>query len=101
MADRPIRRNNYGKWTKEELRRAEGVAEKFLKENVSEITETFRIKLRCLEILVNKLNTKNLTLDERLDCFAQIAEIANMIEHESEGFFELASQPIVARILAK
>lgn len=94
------RRYNYSKWTKDELRRAEVTATQFLEQNGSQITETFRSKMRCLDLLVNRLNTKKLTLDQRLDCFARISEISSMMKDEAEGFFELASQPIVARILS-
>ena len=99
MADRE-RRYNYSKWSKDELKRAESTATQFLEQNGPQITETFRAKMRCLEILVNRLNTKKLTLDQRLDCFARISEISSMMKDEAEGFFELASQPIVARILS-
>ena len=99
MADRE-RRYNYSKWTRDELKRAEFTATKFLEENGHQITDTFRTKVRCLEILVTRLNSKKITLDQRLDCFAQIAEIADMMRDEAQGFFELASQPIVARLLS-
>jgi hypothetical protein len=96
----PNRKLNYGNWSSEELRRAESTAGKFLQDHGSQISETFRAKMKCLEILVDRLNVQKTTLDERLDCFAQIAEISQMLKDQAEGFFELGSQPVVARVLA-
>jgi hypothetical protein len=100
MAHGPIRRNNYAKWTRDELRIAESTAAKFLEDNQKDIAQSLRTKIRCLELLAGKLNSPDLALDERLDCFAQISEIAEMTKSEADGFFELASQPVVAGILA-
>jgi len=96
----PNRRPNYGTWSSEELRRAESTASKFLQDHAPQISETFRVKMRCLETLLKRLNSKGVTLDQRLDCFARIAEISQMLKDEAEGFFELGSQPVVARVLA-
>jgi hypothetical protein len=41
------------------------------------------------------------SLVERLDCFARIAEAAGALEEDAKGFFSLASEPVVARLLAK
>ena len=92
--------NNYGKWSKEQLRKAEATARQFLDENGAQISDTLRAKVKFLETLVNRLNQKNLTLDQKLDCFARIAEISQLLKDDAEGFFELASQPVVARILS-
>lgn len=96
MADQ---RNNYGKWSKEELRKAEATAKRFLEDNGNQISETLKTKVKYLNQLVNGLATRKCTLDERLDCFARIAEIAQLLKDDAEGFFELASQPVVAQIL--
>jgi exonuclease VII small subunit len=92
--------NNYGKWSKEQLRKAEATARQFLDENGAQISDTLRTKVKFLETLVNRLNQKNLTLDQKLDCFARIGEISQLLKDDAEGFFELASQPVVARILS-
>ena len=96
MADQ---KNNYGKWSKDELRKAEATARKFLEDNGDQISETLRTKVRYLEVLVNRLASRKTSLDERLDCFARIAEISQLLKDDAEGFFELASQPVVAQIL--
>jgi hypothetical protein len=93
------RRSNYGKWSKEELRKAEATAKQFLEDNGSQISNTLRTKVKYLDALVNRLGTRNDSLDDRLDCFARIAEIADLLKDDAEGFFELASQPVVAQIL--
>ena len=92
--------NDYGKWNKEQLRKAEATARQFLEDNGVQISDTLRTKVKFLETLVNRLSQKNPTLDQRLDCFARIAEIAQLLKDDAEGFFELASQPVVARILS-
>lgn len=92
-------RNNYGRWSKEELRKAEATAKQFLEENGNQISDTLRAKVRYLDVLVHRLATRRSSLDERLDCFARIAEIAQLLKDDAEGFFELASQPVVAQIL--
>jgi len=95
----PDRRSNYGKWSKEELRKAETTAKHFLEDNSSQISTTLRTKVKYLDVLVNRLAHRKSSLDERLDCFARIAEISQLLKDDAEGFFELASQPVVAQIL--
>lgn len=95
----PDQRSNYGKWSKEKLRKAEATARQFLEENGSQISDTLRTKLKYLDLLVNRLANRKGSLDEKLDCFARIAEIADLLKEDAEGFFELASQPVVAQIL--
>jgi hypothetical protein len=96
MADR---KNNYGKWSQEELRKAEATARQFLEANGHQISETLRAKVKYLDLLVNRLAARQSSLDERLDCFARIVEISQLLKDDAEGFFELASQPVVAQIL--
>jgi hypothetical protein len=96
---KPDRRSNYGKWSKEELCKAEATARQFLEENGSQISNTLQTKVKYLDLLVNRLANRKGSLDDRLDCFARIAEIADLLKDDAEGFFELASQPIVAQIL--
>jgi hypothetical protein len=50
-------------------------------------------------MLVDRLANRKSCLDDRLDCFARIAEIAQLLKDDAEGFFDLASQPIVAQIV--
>ena len=93
--------NDYSKWSEEELRRAESEADRFLNENEWQICENLEAKLALLERLVTSLRGQPRTLDERLDCFARIAEAAGALEEDAKGFFSLASEPVVARLLAK
>lgn len=92
-------RHNYGAWSKEELRKAETTASRFLQDNGEQISETMRAKLKFIEAMICRLSQKKTTLDERLDCFARIAEASELLKSDAEGFFELASQPVVAQIL--
>jgi hypothetical protein len=96
----PAQGNDYTKWSLDELRKAESVAQKFLTDNGPQIWENFCRKLEALDVLVTCLKNKNITLDQRLDCFARIAEISQAMKDDAEGFFELASEPVVARILS-
>jgi len=50
---------------------------------------------------VKSLSGQKMSLDERLDCFARIAETSGALEEDAKGFFSLASEPVVARLLAK
>jgi hypothetical protein len=93
-------KNDYGKWSDEELRRAESVADTFLQENDDRIRENFAAKLHALDELVTGLGQRRLTLDERLDCYARIAEVSGALAEDARGFFGLASEPVVARLLA-
>ncbi len=96
MADQ---KNNYERWSKEELRKAEATAKRFLEDNGNQISDTLKMKVKYLDQLVNRLANRKGSLDDRLDCFACIAEIAQLLKDDAEGFFELASQPVVAQIL--
>ena len=92
--------NDYSKWSEEELRRAESEADRFLNENEGQIRENLEAKLALLDRLVRSLGGQQMSLDERLDCFARIAEAAGALEEDAKGFFSLASEPVVARLLA-
>ncbi len=93
-------RNDYANWNEEELRRAQSVADRFLQENDQLIRENFEAKLNTLDDLVKSLRQRRITLDERLDCYARIAEASGALEEDAQGFFALASEPLVARLLA-
>jgi hypothetical protein len=91
--------DDFGRWSKEELRKAEVTASQFLEQNARQISETLRAKAKFLEGLIQAIGNRKTTLDERLDCFARIAEISQLLKEDADGFFELASQPVVAQIL--
>ena len=90
---------NYTDWSELELRRAESVSATFLEQNRDAIRESFQLKVHELDDLVKSLGSP-LPLDERLNRFAQIADVARALEEDARGFFCLASEPLVARILA-
>ena len=90
---------HYSKWSREELRKAEATASQFLEENSSQIADTMRAKAKFLETLIQRISMKKTTFDDRLEYFARVSEIARLIQDDADGFFELASQPVVARIL--
>jgi hypothetical protein len=90
---------DYGRWTTEELRRAEATAGQFLEENGAQIADTIRAKARFLEILLQRVSEREIGFNDRLECLARIAEVAQLIQDDADGFFHLASQPMVARIL--
>jgi hypothetical protein len=92
--------NNFSHWTREELIKAESTASRFLEDNGAQIAETLHAKARFIELLIERVRSKKTPLDQRLDCFARISEIADLIKEDADGFFALASQPVVARILA-
>ena len=90
----------YGKCSREELRSSELTASQFLAENSAQIAETLRAKARFLELLIQRISLKTTSFEDRLEYFARVSEIAAMIQDDANGFFELASQPVVARILS-
>jgi hypothetical protein len=89
----------YGKWTKEELLGAEATARQFLEENSAPIAETLRAKAKFLETLIQRVSQPGASFEDRLEYFARISEVAQLVQQDADGFFELASQPVVARIL--
>jgi hypothetical protein len=96
----PEEPNQFSRWSQEELRKAEATAGQFLEQNRTQIAETLRAKANFVEMLIQRLNSKDTNLDQRLECFARISEIATLIKEDTDGFFELASRPVVARILS-
>jgi hypothetical protein len=93
--------HDYAKWSERELRRAESVAARFLEENGEPIGDNFHAKVDELAALAKHVRGQRLSLDERLHAFARIAEIARALEDDARGFFHMASEPVVARILAQ
>lgn len=95
----PENQRNYGKWTREELRKAETTASHFLQENSGQIADTMRAKAKYLETLIHRISMQKTSFNDRLEHLARISEIARLIQEDADGFFQLASQPMVARIL--
>ena len=90
---------DYSNWSDAELARAESTAEQFLAQNNREISRVFQRQKAMLDKLVETLRKPDLTLEERLDCFARIAETAEGLRECANGFFELGAQPLVARVI--
>src|SRR5512146_1487497 len=90
----PDQNRNYSRWSKEELRNAETTAHQFLEDNCTQIADTMRAKAKFMETLLQRLAMKKTTFEERLDYFARVSEIAQLIREDADGFFELASQPV-------
>jgi hypothetical protein len=93
--------NDYAKWSERELRKAESVAGRFLRENIDTISASLRVKVGLLDGLVERLHHPQLSLDERLHIFARMEEIARTLQQDAQGFFRMASEPVVARILTQ
>ncbi len=96
----PDNRRPNGKWTREEMRSAEATARAFLAENSGQIADTMRAKAKFLETLIQRVAAPRTSFEDRLEFFARISEIAALIQEDADGFFALASQPVVAQILA-
>lgn len=93
--------HDYAKWSEPELRRAESVAARFLEENGGPIGANLLSKIDELADLADAIRRPKLSLDERLDALARIAEVARALQDDAKGFFHMASEPMVARILAQ
>jgi len=91
---------DFSRWTGLELQRAETTATQFLAEKQQDISRAFTSQCAVLDMLVGMLRKDDMTLEEKLDCFARIAEVSEGIQDCARGFFELGSQPLVARVLA-
>ncbi len=87
------------KWNADELRSAETTASQFLEENGVQIADAMRAKAKFLEILLHRVSLRQTPLADRLEYLARISEIADLIREDADGFFELASRPMVARIV--
>ncbi len=95
----PDENAQYGKWSREELRNAETTARRFLEDNGEQIAATLRAKARFMDVLIDRISNKGTPFEDRLEYFARLSEISRMIEEDADGFFQLASQPVVAQIL--
>jgi hypothetical protein len=95
----PENQKPYGKWSKEELLSAETTAQTFLQDNSSQIADTMHAKAKYMETLIQRIAHPKTRFEDRLDYFARISEIAALIQEDADGFFKLASQPVVARLL--
>ena len=95
----PEDKRHYGRWSKEELYRAEAAARRFLEENSTQIAATVQGKARILEYWIEQLSFKETSFQDRLEYFAHASEVARLIQADADGIFDLASQPTVARIL--
>ena len=91
---------DFSQWSGAELERAESTATQFLSEKQDDISHVLGRQCVVLGRLVEILRTPGLKLEEKLDCFARIAEVSQGIHECANGFFELGSQPLVARVLA-
>jgi hypothetical protein len=95
-----LQHNDYANWSEPELRKAESAADDFLNENMDGIIDHLQATISQLGQLVDSVG-RQITLDERLNAFARIAEAARVLEEDARGFFSLASEPVVARLLAR
>lgn len=93
--------SDYSTWSGAELAQAESAAQQFLSEHHTAIWESFARQGTVLARLFAMLKAADLTLEQRLDCFARIAEVSQGLQDSANGFFELGSQPVVARTLAE
>ncbi len=92
---------DYSSWSGAELTRAGNTAEQFLSENHLAIWQSFSRQGAVLERLVSVLKRADLSLEQRLDCFARIAEVSQGVQDTANGFFELGSEPVIALVLSK
>ena len=100
MPDDQRKSRPYERLNQEQLRKAEATASRFLEENSSQIAETMRAKVKFLETLMQRVALKKTNFQDRLDYLARISEIAGLIQEDADGFFELAAEPVVARVLS-
>jgi hypothetical protein len=90
---------DYSQWSDAELARAEHTAQKFLNENQRHIARLLLRQRSLIDQLMIMLQRSGISLEERLDCFARIAETAETMRETANAFFELGAQPVVARVV--
>ncbi len=90
---------DYTNWSQRDLQKAEATASRFLEDNSAKISETLQTKLKYLDAQIHRLSRRNTSFEDRLECFARISEVAGLLKQDADGFFDLAAQPVVARIL--
>ena len=95
----PEDQGHYGRWSKEELRQAEATACRFLEENSGQIAETMQAKAKFLQGLIARLSLKETGFRTGWNISPALRRSPSLIQDDADGFFDLASQPIVARIL--
>jgi hypothetical protein len=93
--------SDYSTWSGAELVLAENAADQFLSGNHLAIWQSFVQQGQVLAGLCAILKRPDLTMEQRLVCFARIAEVSQGVQVCAQGFFELGSQPVVARVLAE
>ena len=64
---------DYSSWSDAELARAQNTAQDFLRDNLDAISSVFLKHGLLLDHLFRALQQSDLTLEERLDCFARCA----------------------------
>jgi hypothetical protein len=90
---------DFFRWSDAELARAETTAGQFLAENQMTISQVFARQCAILQRLVAMLGQCEMSLE--LDCLARIGELADGMQKAANGFFDLGSQPLVARMLLR
>jgi hypothetical protein len=95
----PDPRKSYERHTIPELIKAEENAAAYLEKHGAEIADSMGTKVHLLEALIQRVGTPGLEFGDRLETFADIADAARLLRTDANDFFDLASGPLVARIV--
>lgn len=92
---------NFGKWSSDELKKAEKAAVCFLNQNSLGIAETFEKRLALMKQVAERLKSPNLTFDERMVCLSLMEELSKGLSESARGFFEIGCVPSVASLMRR
>ena len=92
---------DFGKWSAQELKKAEKAAIEFLNQNSSGIAETFEKRLALMKQVAERLKSPALSFDDRMLCLSLIEELSGGLSESARGFFEIGCVPSVANLMRR
>jgi len=90
---------DFGKWSAEELKKAETAAVEFVNQNSTGIAQTFEKRLLILAKVVARLKAPGISFDERMLCLSVVEELSKGLSESARGFFEIGYVPSVAKLM--
>lgn len=90
---------DFTKWSAQELQKAELAAMDFLKDNITEIAETFEKRLKIIQRILGLLKTEGISFEQRMMYLSMIQELATGLGDSAREFFEIGCVPSVANMV--
>jgi len=90
---------DFGKWSPQELRKAELAAVDFLNDNIVDIAGTFEKRLVILKRIVGLLKSEGVNFEQRMMYLTMIEELSQGLGQSAREFFDIGCVPSVANML--